>query len=90
MYYYKRNASVSLFSMLSAGIAIITNVLLIEPYGYLGAAFATSISYFSLFILGLVNVTKKLKIEVFDKKEIIILQIMLLLPVIVKILLGSV
>jgi|LGOV01.1.fsa_nt_gb O-antigen/teichoic acid export membrane protein len=88
MYFYKKNFMISLFSMLSAVIAVIANLILIKPYGYIGAALATLISYFSLFVFGYINVTKRLNIVVLKVKTILILQMMLILPVIIKILVG--
>jgi|GEM_PF-1146333 len=86
MYFYKRNLTISLFSILSALIAIAANLILIRPLGYIGAALATLISYFSLFVLGCFNVTKRLNITVFNAKKIFFLQVMLILPVFIKML----
>lgn len=85
MYYYKKNYAVSMFSIMSAVIAVIANYLLIPRYGYFGAAIATTISYFSLFVFGSFNVSKKMNIFVFSWPEQIVIQVMLIVPVVLKI-----
>ncbi|RLQ94816.1 lipopolysaccharide biosynthesis protein [Falsibacillus albus] len=85
MYYYKKNFKISLFSILSAGIAILSNWILVNPFGYIGAALATLVAYFSLFAFSFIYVTKKLNITVFSIKTIILLQLLLIFPVIIKI-----
>jgi O-antigen/teichoic acid export membrane protein len=85
MYYHKKNYAVSTFSLMSAGIAVLSNFLLIPRYGYFGAAIATTISYFSLFIFGSFNVSKKMGIFVFSWSEQLVIQMMLIIPVTIKI-----
>jgi len=85
MYYHKKNYAVSMFSIMSAVIAVIANYLLIPRYGYFGAAIATTISYFSLFVFGSFNVSKKMNIFVFSWLEQIVIQVMLIVPVVLKI-----
>jgi O-antigen/teichoic acid export membrane protein len=87
MYFYKKNFTISSFSIFSAGIVIIANVILIRPFGYIGAALATAVSYFSLFLCAFFYVTKRLSISVFNFRTIFLLQGMLILPVIIKLLL---
>jgi len=84
MYYYKKNYAVSVFSIISAVIIIIFNSLLIPRFGFYGAAISTAISYFSLFILGSIRVSKKMNIFVFKWTEQLIFQIMLIAPVLLK------
>lgn len=84
MYYYKKNFTVSIFSIISAAVAILSNLILIEPFGFIGAAIATLISYFVLFIMGALAVSLKLKIQVFNLKTIFLMQICLIIPVIIK------
>lgn len=83
-YYYKKNFVLSVFSMISAGIIIIFNAILIPLYGYYGAAWATVISYFALFAFSYLYIRKYLKIQAFTLKEGVILQIMIIAPVIIK------
>ncbi len=90
MYYFKKNSKVSFFSIISAVVAVFLNFILIQPFGYMGAALATVLSYFTLFALGYFEVTYRLKIKVFNIKEILLLQGMLIIPVATKIVIFSI
>lgn len=88
LYYYKKNMVMSTFSISSALVVVGLNIVLIPKYSYIGAACATMLSYMTLFLLAYWYVSKKLKISVFGFKTIVILQISLILPVIIKIFIG--
>jgi O-antigen/teichoic acid export membrane protein len=85
-YYYKRNIMISFFSIISAVIILILNAVLIPLYGYNGAAWATVLAYFSLFVFSLTYAKRRLKINIFSAKQIVAFQIMLFVPFIIKVL----
>lgn len=89
LYYYKKNILISLFSIISAVVVIILNIILIPMYGYLGAAFSTMFSYAMLFAMGYWYVARILKISVFSFKKICMVQLFLIFPVVIKIILGE-
>lgn len=63
----KKSKSLAISTIVSAGVNIILNAILIPIFGALGAAFATSISFFSIWIIRLITVRKyiKWKINIF-------------------------
>jgi O-antigen/teichoic acid export membrane protein len=87
-YYYRKNFTISLLSMASAGIILVLNIALIPLYGYYGAAWATVISYFSLFSFSYIYIQIKLKIQVLSMKYLLISQGLLVVPVIIKLIIS--
>jgi O-antigen/teichoic acid export membrane protein len=69
IYYNKKTHYISTFSIVSALIAILLNLILIKYLGYIGAAIATSGSYFSLYLMAKYYVEKKLYYRVLTKTE---------------------
>lgn len=55
-FYYKRNLRISLFSLVSAGVNIILNLLFIPKFGYKFASVSTMISFFLLFTIQYIDV----------------------------------
>jgi O-antigen/teichoic acid export membrane protein len=49
--YYKKTRGIAIFTVIAAALNIILNIILIPKYGILGAAIATMISFFTLFLL---------------------------------------
>lgn len=89
LYYYKKNYAISLFSILSAVVALVANYFLITPLGYFGAAIATLLAYFSLFVFGYISVTKGLAIRIISTKKLVLVQVLMIVPVLVKIFIGG-
>lgn len=90
MYYYKKNHVLSIYSIISAVVIVILNAISIPLYGYIGAATAICLAYFSLFIMGISYCKRKLHIVIFSSKMIIISIISLLIPVVIKLLIGGI
>lgn len=63
IFYHKKTYLISIATLLSGGINIGLNYLLIPKYGYFAAAVTTLISYFILFVFHYVNVRFILKIQ---------------------------
>jgi len=55
-FYFKRNLRVSLFSMISAGVNIVLNIILIPVYGYKFASVSTMIGFIVLFLIQYIDV----------------------------------
>jgi O-antigen/teichoic acid export membrane protein len=89
LYYYKKNIMISLFSMISAGIIIIFNTVLIPLYGYTGAAWATVIAYFTLFVFTFIYINLNFKINIISIKNMIIFQVMLFSPVLLRLFISK-
>jgi len=55
-FYFKRNLRVSLFSMISAGVNIVLNIIFIPIYGYKFASVSTMIAFIVLFLIQYIDV----------------------------------
>jgi O-antigen/teichoic acid export membrane protein len=55
-FYFKRNLRVSLFSMISAGVNIVLNIIFIPKYGYKFASVSTMIAFIVLFLIQYIDV----------------------------------
>lgn len=59
----KRTKVISVTAIIAAGINFCTNMLLIPPYGAYGAAIATAFSFFSVWLIRYIVLTKKVKLQ---------------------------
>ena len=59
----KRTKVISVTAIIAAGINFCTNMLLIPPYGAYGAAIATAFSFFSVWLIRSIVLTKKVKLQ---------------------------
>jgi O-antigen/teichoic acid export membrane protein len=68
-FYFKRNLRISLYSLISAFINIVLNLIFVPIYGYKFASVSTMISFFILFVIQYIDVRNYV-----DKSKLILLK----------------
>lgn len=77
--YHKRSMSISIFSIIAALTNYILNIILIQKYGYIAAAYTTFISYFILLLLHMINCRFTIRVEVLPDKILLLSCIFILI-----------
>ena len=78
-YYYKKNKSIAVFSIITAIINLILNYIFIKTYGYYAAAYTTLVSYLILTILHYCGVKKVENRKLYNIKYFVGLSIVVIL-----------
>lgn len=78
-YFYKKNKEISLFSVITAIINIVLNIICINKFGYKAAAYTTVISYMILFFMHYLEMRHIEKRKIYDVKFIVFLSVILML-----------